>query len=326
MSSSYFVTAHTIGGAATTLLVFLGLVAGGVLVTGASLGVLLRRSGKGAAVAGRAVGRGARAVTLSAVRGGQILGEQVRTRREIRDEPTVVIPGRSGASTPLLDGADHFPDLFSGAGTMPPSPALGPTGDEHPRESTVAPRQTSAPSSNTAIDDDDDYEALPPPMETLIPPVTPRRGYRPPSRNVLRRSTGPSTQPASVIQETSRRLVETLGHFGIEADGHRDGQRPACHALRASARARHQGGPHHARCATTSPTRSRPARSCASSLRSPASRPWGSRSPNPEARPGHAGRHHPRVPRARRPADGLARASTWAASPSTSTWRACRTC
>ncbi len=214
----YFVTAHTIGEAATTLLVFLGLVAGAVLVTGASLGVLLRRSGKGAAVAGRAVGRGARAVTLSAVRGGQMLGEQVRTKREIRDEPTVVIPGRSGASTPLLDGADHFPDLFSGAGTMPPSPALGPAGDEHPREPAVAARQASAPSSDLAIDDDDDYEALPPPMETLIPPVTPRRGYRPPSRNVLKRSSGPSTQPASVIQETSRRLVETLGHFGVQAE------------------------------------------------------------------------------------------------------------
>ena len=214
----YFVTAHTIGGAATTLLVFLGLVAGAVLVTGASLGVLLRRSGKGAAVAGRAVGRGAKAVTLSAVRGGQILGEQVRTRREIRDDPTVVIPGRSGASTPLLDGADHFPDLFSGAGTMPPSPALGPAGDEHHREPAVAARQASAPSGDVAVGDDDDYEALPPPMETLIPPVTPRRGYRPPSRNVLKRSSGPSTQPASVIQETSRRLVETLGHFGVQAE------------------------------------------------------------------------------------------------------------
>ncbi len=214
----YFVTAHTIGEAATTLLVFLGLVAGAVLVTGASLGVLLRRSGKGAAVAGRAVGRGARAVTVSAVRGGQMLGEQVRAKREIRDEPTVVIPGRSGASTPLLDGADHFPDLFSGAGTMPPSPALGPVGDEHPGEPAVTARQGSAPSSGRAIADDDDYEALAPPMETLIPPVTPRRGYRPPSRNVLKRSSGPSTQPASVIQETSRRLVETLGHFGVQAE------------------------------------------------------------------------------------------------------------
>ena len=66
--------------------------------------------------------------------------------------------------------------------------------------------------------DDDGYESPPPPMETLIPPLAPRRGYRPPSRNVLKRSSGPSTQPASVIQETSRRLVETLGHFGVQAE------------------------------------------------------------------------------------------------------------
>ena len=34
----------------------------------------------------------------------------------------------------------------------------------------------------------------------------------------LKRSTGAKTQPASVIQETSKRLVETLGHFGVVAE------------------------------------------------------------------------------------------------------------
>jgi len=209
----HFVTAHAIGGAATTLLALLGLVAGGVLVTGASLSILLRRSGQGAAIAGKVVGRSARAVTLSAVRGGQLIGEQVRTRRDARDEPTVVLPG---AAKPLLDGADHFPDLFGSAGTMPRSPALGPdVGD--PAEPVAAPRR-SAPHMDVALDDDDDYESSPPSMETLIPPAAPRRGYRPPSANVLKRSSGPSTQPASVIQETSRRLVETLGHFGVQAE------------------------------------------------------------------------------------------------------------
>jgi S-DNA-T family DNA segregation ATPase FtsK/SpoIIIE len=170
-------------------------------------------------VAGRAVGRSARAVTLSAVRSGQMLGEQVRTRREVRDEPTIAIPGRSVAPAALLDGADQFPDLFTGASTLPPSPALGPSdADAGRREAAIATRQATPSPADTAVDEDDDYEALPPPMETLIPPVTPRAGYRPPSRNVLKRSSGPTTQPASVIQETSRRLIETLGHFGVQAE------------------------------------------------------------------------------------------------------------
>jgi S-DNA-T family DNA segregation ATPase FtsK/SpoIIIE len=42
-------------------------------------------------------------------------------------------------------------------------------------------------------------------------------GFRPPSRTLLRRSTGPQAQPVGVIREISTRLEETLGHFGIQA-------------------------------------------------------------------------------------------------------------
>ncbi len=215
----YFITSNTVGGPGTGLLVILALIGGAVLVTGASLSVVLRRSGKGAAVASRVVGRGARTVTLGAVRGGRILGEQVRTRLDAGDEPTIAIARRGGANAaPPLDGADHFPDLFTTTGTLPRSPALGRDGDDAPetgpsgRPESIAAREALA---------EDDYVATPsvvPPVETLIPPHNPQRGYRPPSRNVLKRSTGAKTQPASVIQETSKRLVETLGHFGVVAE------------------------------------------------------------------------------------------------------------
>ena len=215
----YFVTSNTIGAPGTALLVVLALVAGAVLVTGASLGVVLRHSGKGAAVATRVVGRGARTMTLGAVRGGRMLGEQVRTRLDPDDEPTIANARRGGslASSPL-DGADHFPDLFTTTGTLPRSPALGPEGDEDVHD-TAAPSPVGAHARTALIDDE--YLVVPTvtqPVETLIPPQNPRRGYRPPSRNVLKRSTGAKTQPASVIQETSKRLVETLGHFGVQAE------------------------------------------------------------------------------------------------------------
>ncbi len=215
----YFITSNTVGGPGTGLLVILALIAGAVLVTGASLSVVLRRSGKGAAVASRVVGRGARTVTLGAVRGGRMLGEQVRTRRDAGDEPTIAIARRGGAAAaPPLDGADHFPDLFTTIGTMPRSPALGPDGDE-PHE--ITPAEVGAPVAAREALVDDAYTAttvVASPVDALIPPHSPQRGYRPPSRNVLKRSTGAKTQPASVIQETSKRLVETLGHFGVVAE------------------------------------------------------------------------------------------------------------
>ena len=215
----YFITSNTVGGPGTGLLVILALIAGAVLVTGASLSVVLRRSGKGAAVASRVVGRGARTVTLGAVRGGRMLGEQVRTRLDVGDEPTIAMGRRGGVgAAPPLDGADHFPDLFTTTGTLPRSPALGPDGDE-PHEITPAgDRETVAARQALVADQYTATSVGASPVDALIPPHNPQRGYRPPSRNVLKRSTGAKTQPASVIQETSRRLVETLGHFGVVAE------------------------------------------------------------------------------------------------------------
>ena len=221
----YFVTSNTVGGPGTGLLVILALIGGGVLVTGASLSVVLRRSGKGAAVASRVVGRGARSVTLGAVRSGRMLGEQVRTRLDGGDEPTLAIAGRGGVSaSPPLDGAEDFPDLFTTTGTLPRSPALGPADDNDAPERPSADRREPVTAREAFVDDE--YVAAPvatapsvaPPVETLIPPPNPQRGYRPPSHNLLKRSTGAKTQPASLIEETSRRLVETLGHFGVQAE------------------------------------------------------------------------------------------------------------
>ena len=221
----YFVTSNTVGGPGTGLLVILALIGGGVLVTGASLSVALRRSGKGAAVASRVVGRGARSVTLGAVRGGRMLGEQVRTRLDGGDESTIAIAPRGGLSaSPPLDGAEDFPDLFTTSGTLPRSPALGPDNDNDAPEHQSVDRREPVTERGAFVDDE--YVATPvatapivaPSVETLIPPPNPQRGYRPPSRNLLKRSTGAKTQPASLIEETSRRLVETLGHFGVQAE------------------------------------------------------------------------------------------------------------
>jgi S-DNA-T family DNA segregation ATPase FtsK/SpoIIIE len=224
----YALTGNTVGRVGTDILVVAGLLAGGLLLTGASLARVLRGSGRGAYVAGRTVGRGVAAATLGAVRGGQRISREVRARWPARP----VEPARRPAGPPL-DGADRFPDIFEEPGELPPSPSLAttppPDGDapeapapaaaaEPATETPVAPGQLALVTGTEGGGTED--ELLPPAAD---PPAAPepvpaaRGGHRPPPTSLLRRSTGPATLPTAVVAETSRRLVETLSHFGIEA-------------------------------------------------------------------------------------------------------------
>ncbi len=164
----YFATSHTVGGLGTAVLVVLGLIAGAILVSGASLSVVLHRSGAGAARAGRTVGRGMKTATVSAVRTSQRVGEGVRTRLDALDAPTLTgvrrvrmqAQQRAQQRRQLLDGADDFPDIFDPPTTMPRSPALGPELD---------PIQETAPLAAVAVAD------APPARPTIHrPPPVPR--------------------------------------------------------------------------------------------------------------------------------------------------------
>jgi len=236
----YWVTSHTVGTVGTTLLVVLGLIAGVVLVTGASVSVFLRRSGHGAAIAGRVMGRGARRMTLGAMRGGQRVGEQVRQVRQLRElrmeerraALTAVPPPPAAAARVVsgesLDGADMFPDIFAIPGSLPPSPALGKHGDLEPDDEVGVGHDEPAPEPMRAeapvrpTPPGEDARAARPATAPEHPPVPPGStadaGYRTPSASMLARSEGDMAQPASVIKETSRQLVETLGHFGVQAE------------------------------------------------------------------------------------------------------------
>ena len=99
-----------------------------------------------------------------------------------------------------------------------------------------------------------------------------------PTPSALQRLGESAGESPEAIGKVSQRLVETLGHFGDPGARHRHRLRPARDALRAAARARHQGEPRRRRSRTTSPTRWRPPTS-ACRRRSPASRPSASRCP-----------------------------------------------
>ncbi|MGB1627765.1 MAG: DNA translocase FtsK 4TM domain-containing protein, partial [Miltoncostaeaceae bacterium] len=68
----------TIGAAGANILTVLGIAAGMVLMSGASLGEALRGSGRGVQAAGVAVGRGVATATGTAVRGSRRAGEEAR--------------------------------------------------------------------------------------------------------------------------------------------------------------------------------------------------------------------------------------------------------
>ena len=252
----WYGTAHTIGTVGTGILVVAGLIVGLLLITGASLGRMLRRSGSGAATASKHAAKGMAGASAVAYRGGQQISRQVRTAMEY----SYLDPGPSFARTaaasdpiqhPLIDGADYYPDVFAVPSDLPPSPALADHEghvDElvaepvapaaaRPRPSYTPPPAPVRPTPIQDLEigheiDDEDLETpaadiLPDDeTETLAPPrVTPsaastrnqRPAYRVPSRRLLARTGGPAKVAHSLIQETSHKLEEALSHFGVTA-------------------------------------------------------------------------------------------------------------
>ena len=246
----YVVIGTGLGDLGTAVVVIAALIAAVVLVTGASLGLFLRRSGQGAATASRGAARAGRGAarasrgmanaTLGALRRSTWITDEVRAKVDALEAPTLVglRGGRArGADRPFIDGAGAFPDLFEGPSALPPSPALGREAgggdpfdvddledlgaDEH-----VEPAPPAEPGPQAEDDGVLEPESrLPFP---LAPPQLPHPepverdaqaegDYRLPAAELLRRSAGSGELSDDQIAETSRRLEEALGHFGVQA-------------------------------------------------------------------------------------------------------------
>jgi S-DNA-T family DNA segregation ATPase FtsK/SpoIIIE len=208
----YWATSSTVGDIGTGIIVAAGMIAAVVLISGASLGHLVRRGGQGAAVASRTVGKGVATATVTAIRSSQSL----RERLDAIGPPALAGRRRPApAPHPLLDGADTFPDIFSDPSALPPSPALGPAGGDPPADDPAADGPAAARASAPAREAGEDEVA---PVFTPGPPARGRDGgYRAPRATLLRRSSGATAQPEELVARTSRILEEALGHFGIEA-------------------------------------------------------------------------------------------------------------
>lgn len=218
----------TIGAAGANILTVLGIAAGMVLMSGASLGEALRGSGRGVATAGAAVGRGMATATGTAVRGGKRAGEEAKAIARTVATPTT----RRDDDHAALPGPADLPAFLDPAEDDGPPPA--PFADDDAHDVFHDPIDGDAPADADERADDDPFTPVEVPAVAAAPAVavaaegddaihgapgrSPRAGWKRPPRKSLRKSAGVSKMPASQLRETARRLVEALAEFGVEAE------------------------------------------------------------------------------------------------------------
>jgi len=212
----------TIG--AHILAVFLFVVAV-LLLTGASVAGILQATGSGLADTTRALGRAvpARRERLPGSEDPAPAAASTPLRPPEPPDREVIVRA-THVEAPSLDGATRYPDLFG-----EPAPDPQPEPDDEPVVEAVAPAPEEQPEDDDAQRDSTEvmarvHRALSPsdltPQGRLRGTVTDDPGFewRLPSPDVLRRSSAEQTRPDTAGQEkTAARLVEALGHFGVDS-------------------------------------------------------------------------------------------------------------
>jgi len=213
------------------LAVFL-FVAGVLLLTGASVAGVLRATGAGLADTTRALGRAVPARRPRAPRAEQAEDDLPIDEEEAELPPELQPPEpREGevvitathVEAPSLDGATRYPDLY---GEQPPE--LGEDEDFAQRPPDQPP--PALVSDDDEVEEEDVVTRVQPARKPAAGDLTPQgrlRGsitddpdfhWQLPSVALLKRSTAEQTRPDTAGQEkTAIRLVEALGHFGVEA-------------------------------------------------------------------------------------------------------------
>jgi S-DNA-T family DNA segregation ATPase FtsK/SpoIIIE len=174
------VLGQLLGSTGTFILGAFALTAGVILVTGASVGAVLRRSAHAARAA------------------HQRAAEAARTVRPVAWEEEPSEPARP--ARPPVDAEKAFPDVVTDSETAVPQPALvDQLLDE--TEPDAAPGVASAPEPSF-------FDARPP---------VERGTYRLPDASVLRRSRPSGGQPAQAAERTAQAVVAALANFGVDA-------------------------------------------------------------------------------------------------------------
>ncbi len=179
-----------IGHTGLTILAVLGLVAGATLVTGASIGALLRHSAR--------AGKHVASHTARAAR---------RSVERVQGMSDSLTPAWEGPQAPPVDGVEAYGDVV---------------GDSNEDSTGRVPLLLE----QLALEDDDGTEpAGGPPLDDRMvdegvqfeAPAEPH-DYTLPDRSLLKRSRPVAGQPEKALERTAETLVQTLAHFGIDAN------------------------------------------------------------------------------------------------------------
>jgi S-DNA-T family DNA segregation ATPase FtsK/SpoIIIE len=194
---------YLVGGVGARIVTVLMLVVGGLLVTGTSISTLFRGLGRGT----RTVFLGGRSVTQTAI----------QHRRDRRGDKTYSFETEPGPT----DVMSAYPDEEEMEPTValveePDAPAEEPVTQDFDRE--LAEIEAEEERVEAAGD-------APVPEQVSLTPQGNKRGvtaseeidYRPPSAKVLERGKADQGVDPRDHEAVSRKLVETLGHFGVEA-------------------------------------------------------------------------------------------------------------
>jgi S-DNA-T family DNA segregation ATPase FtsK/SpoIIIE len=127
---------------------------------------------------------------------------------DLEDEEVVIRTGMHTAHPPALDGALRYPDLFEAA----VAPLAAPEADTPEPPAAPEPEPQAEPEAHDPAPPDDDED---PHLEHLDPGDV---EFRLPDARILKRSSAEQVKPDTAGQEkTMARLVEALGHLGVQA-------------------------------------------------------------------------------------------------------------
>jgi S-DNA-T family DNA segregation ATPase FtsK/SpoIIIE len=222
--SEFWVASHLLSNLGADILAVFGLIAGLILVSGATLAGVIRATGASVAGTGRALRRSSEDLAATVARRPAAVGPATAAGRPATMRAQSVLPSEPGTAE-LIVRATHV--------EAPPIVASDPFGEEPELEAGGVPE---ADASGNALgpehagdrgDEDDGERAL---IAVRPEDLTPQGRYRAsitedpefvwrvPGSRSLTRSTGEAAKPDTEGQELiARTLVETLGHFGIEA-------------------------------------------------------------------------------------------------------------
>jgi DNA segregation ATPase FtsK/SpoIIIE, S-DNA-T family len=205
-----------VGAIGVDVLVVALALAGLLLVSGTSLGLWADRSARGA----RAAGRAARRTTSQTIADARGDARDFQERTGVYDAQPLPAPAGAGSTRRFVDGASELPDIYAaaprtavgehGEAAFPASigplahPAGGPVGDHD----ATAEQLTLADEADAA-DDHGSALAFETPAE--------RQWTLPDAGLVLRRTGEAVGESPAAIDAVSRKLEETLGHFGVDA-------------------------------------------------------------------------------------------------------------